>query len=113
MNDLQRKEFDLFAAFTAVCDRLGLPYFLVCGSALGAVKYKGFIPWDDDMDVGMLRGDYERFLREAPALLPEYYFLQSYKSEPAYPSSSPSCGTAAPPTWKRGSLTSKSITVCT
>lgn len=85
MNDLQRKEFDLFAAFTAVCDRLGLPYFLVCGSALGAVKYKGFIPWDDDMDVGMLRDDYERFLREAPALLPEYYFLQSYKSEPAYP----------------------------
>ena len=69
MNDLQRKEFDLFAAFTAVCDRLGLPYFLVCGSALGAVKYKGFIPWDDDMDVGMLRGDYERFLKAAPAVL--------------------------------------------
>jgi lipopolysaccharide cholinephosphotransferase len=85
MNDLQKKEFDLFACFADVCDRLGLPYYLVCGSALGAVKYGGFIPWDDDMDVGMLRADYERFLREAPALIPSHYFLQSYKSDPAYP----------------------------
>jgi lipopolysaccharide cholinephosphotransferase len=57
MNDLQKKEFDLFACFAEVCERLGLPYYLVCGSALGAVKHGGFIPWDDDMDVGMLRAD--------------------------------------------------------
>ena len=85
MNDLQKKEFNLFACFADICERLGLRYFLVCGSALGAVKYGGFIPWDDDMDVGLLRPDYERFLKEAPALLPDEYFLQSFRSDPAYP----------------------------
>lgn len=85
MNELQQKEFRLFACFHKVCEELGLTYFLVCGSALGAVKYKGFIPWDDDMDVGMMREDYDRFMREAPALLPEGIFLQNFRSDPAYP----------------------------
>ena len=85
MNDLQKKELRLLVWFDRVCGELGLPYFLVCGSALGAVKYKGFIPWDDDVDVGMLRGDYDRFMREAPALLPEGIFLQNFRSDPAYP----------------------------
>lgn len=85
MNDLQQKELHLFACFHKACEELGLTYFLVCGSALGAVKYKGFIPWDDDMDVGMLREDYDRFMREAPTLLPEGIFLQNFRSDPAYP----------------------------
>ena len=50
MNALQRKELELFQAFLQVCRQLGLSYYLICGSALGAVKYRGFIPWDDDMD---------------------------------------------------------------
>ena len=85
MNDLQKKEFELFASFVQVCEKLEIPYFLVCGSALGAVKYGGFIPWDDDMDVGLLREDYDRFLLHAPKLLPEWLFLQSFRSDPAYP----------------------------
>lgn len=85
MNELQKKEFELLTLFTQVCDQLGLQYFLVCGSALGAVKYQGFIPWDDDIDVGLLREDYERFLKEAPSLLPKHIFLQNYKTDPAFP----------------------------
>ena len=85
MNDLQKKEWSLLVCFDQICRELGLTYFLVCGSALGAVKYKGFIPWDDDIDVGMLRGDYDRFMREAPGLLPEGIFLQNFRSDPAYP----------------------------
>lgn len=85
MNALQKRELELFQAFLQVCRRLELPYFLVCGSALGAVKYQGFIPWDDDMDVAMLRPDYETFLTEAPALLPKHMFLQNYKTDPAFP----------------------------
>lgn len=85
MTELQKTEFDILCCLDAVCRRLELPYFLVCGSALGAVKYGGFIPWDDDIDVAMYREDYERFLKEAPALLPEHLFLQNYRTDPAFP----------------------------
>lgn len=85
MNELQRAELEIFRAFDSVCNELKLPYFLVCGSALGAVKYQGFIPWDDDLDVGMLREDYETFCEKAPALLPDHLFLQNAKSDPAFP----------------------------
>lgn len=85
MNELQKKEFELLKIFINVCEQLNLRYYLVCGSALGAVKYGGFIPWDDDIDVGMFREDYETFLREAPKLLPDTVFLQNYKSEKTFP----------------------------
>ncbi len=85
MTELQSVEFDIFKCFVRVCEQLNLTYYLVCGSALGAAKYQGFIPWDDDMDVGLFREDYELFLEKAPALLPEHLFLQNYKSDPAFP----------------------------
>lgn len=81
MTELQKKSFELLQIFIKICDKWEIPYFLVCGSALGAVKYGGFIPWDDDMDVGLLREDYERFLEVAPQELPEWCFLQNYKTE--------------------------------
>ena len=85
MNELQTAEFQLLKAFTEICEKLDLPYYLVCGTALGAVKYQGFIPWDDDIDVALLREDYEVFLQKAPGLLPPELFLQNYKSDPAFP----------------------------
>lgn len=84
MTDLQQKEFALLEQFIRVCDQLGLTYYLVCGSALGAVKYKGFIPWDDDVDVALPRDDYEIFLEKAQALLPDWVFLQNYRTDPCY-----------------------------
>lgn len=85
MNTLQAKEKALLEIFIGLCEKLRLPYYLVCGSALGAVKYQGFIPWDDDIDVGLLRQDYESFLEKAPALLPDGVFLQNYRTDPAFP----------------------------
>lgn len=85
MNQLQQKEFEILREFVAVCDKLGLTYYLVCGSALGAVKYGGFIPWDDDVDVAMPRADYEKFLAQAPGLLPAHLFIQNYRTDPAFP----------------------------
>ena len=85
MTELQQREFDILKIFIEICDKLKLKYFLVCGSALGAVKYEGFIPWDDDVDVALLRPDYELFLKEAPKLLPENIFLQNYKTDKKFP----------------------------
>ena len=85
MTELQQQETALLKQFVELCNTLQLRYYLVCGSALGAVKYKGFIPWDDDVDVGMPRRDYETFLDKAPALLPDHLFLQNYRTDPAFP----------------------------
>lgn len=85
MTELQAKEFELLKIFVDICDRYELTYYLVCGSALGAVKYGGFIPWDDDIDVALPRKDYEMFLKVAPAELPDWVFLQNYRTDRNYP----------------------------
>ena len=68
-------ELDLLLRFDEVCKRHGLKYFLAEGSLLGAIRHKGFIPWDDDTDVVMFREDYEQLLTLADEF-PEPYFLQ-------------------------------------
>ena len=85
MNELQKVELDLFMCFSEICEKLNLTYFLVCGSAIGAARHGGFIPWDDDMDVGMYREDYNKFMELASTFLPEGIFLQNYKTDPNYP----------------------------
>lgn len=76
MTELQETELELLKQFLLVCEQFKLTYYLVCGSALGAVKYGGFIPWDDDIDVALPRKDYEVFCREAPKMLPEWCFYK-------------------------------------
>lgn len=85
MNELQKTELEILRAFIVVCKKLDLQYYLVCGSALGAVKYGGFIPWDDDVDVALPREDYKIFIDRAQALLPKHYFVQTYRTDPAFP----------------------------
>lgn len=85
MTDLQKIEFDMLKVVIRICEELHLQYYLVCGSALGAVKYSGFIPWDDDVDVGLFREDYDIFISKAQSLLPKHLFLQNYKTDPKYP----------------------------
>ena len=84
MNDLQKKELELFKAFARVCEKHGLRYFLVGGSALGAIRHKGFIPWDDDIDVGMPRKDYDKFMELQSEFEGTPYFIQNYKTDPCY-----------------------------
>lgn len=85
MNSLQKIEFDMLKEVIRICEELNLRYYLVCGSALGAAKYSGFIPWDDDMDVGIFREDYEIFLQKAQEMLPNHLFLQNYHTDIAFP----------------------------
>ena len=85
MNRLQQIEFEMLKEFVRICEELNLRYYLVCGSALGAAKYGGFIPWDDDIDVGMPRKDYNIFCEKAQALLPPHLFLQNSSTDKSYP----------------------------
>lgn len=85
MNDVQKVVFESFRYFADICEKLNLEYYLVNGSALGAVKYGGFIPWDDDLDVGMPRKDYEIFIEKAGEYLPENLFLQNYRTDKRFP----------------------------
>ncbi len=82
MNALQNELFSIFLAFDEVCKKLGLTYFAFGGTLLGAVRHKGFIPWDDDMDFLMPRRDYNIFAEKAQELLPYYLFVQTNKTDP-------------------------------
>ncbi len=82
--NLKAIELEILKAFVQVCDKLKLKYYLLEGTLLGAVRHKGFIPWDDDIDVGMPREDYERFMLEGQRYLPEWYFVQNLRSEKDY-----------------------------
>ena len=74
--------YKILQEFDRICKELKIPYVLFAGTMLGAVRHQGFIPWDDDLDVLMLREDYERFLNEAETILnKETFFLQKEFSE--------------------------------
>ena len=77
LKEHQQSLYVLLREFDRVCAVLGIRYFLFAGSLLGAVRHQGFIPWDDDLDVILLREDYERLLREGPDVLnKEQFYLQ-------------------------------------
>ena len=83
MNDSKAKEvnlrplwdalLDVFRVFADICERHGLRYCADTGTALGAVRHGGFIPWDDDMDIQMPRPDYDKFVEIAKRELPKGY----------------------------------------
>lgn len=82
---LQLAELELLLEFQRLCKALGLRFYLTAGTLLGAVRHKGFIPWDDDIDVVMPRRDYDKLARLAPKAVSPECVYQEYRTEPNFP----------------------------
>lgn len=85
LRQLHAELHDILGEVCRVCDQASIPYFIQGGTAIGAHFFDDIVPWDDDVDLGMTRDNYERFLREAPALLGPEYTLQEFSTEPNTP----------------------------
>ena len=77
-------EIDLLEKFDECCKDNNLNYFVAGGTLLGAIRHKGFIPWDDDIDVIMTRQDYKKLVKIAPKYFKNQYCFQYYKTEKKY-----------------------------
>ncbi|MBR2870261.1 MAG: LicD family protein [Clostridia bacterium] len=70
--------------FQRICKKHNIKYFADGGTLIGAIRHKGFIPWDDDMDVAMLEEDYEKFCKIAPTEIQEPFFFQHYETQEGF-----------------------------
>ena len=89
MNDFGLKPLwqvllEIYKAYRGICERHNLRHWAAFGTALGAVRHHGFIPWDDDFDVMMPRADYEKFLEIAPKELPYYLKIVNWRNTDGY-----------------------------
>lgn len=82
MKKLWAVELDLLAEFDRVCKKHGITYFVDGGTLLGTIRHQGFIPWDDDVDLVMLREEYEKLLKIVDQEFQHPYFFQTTESDP-------------------------------
>jgi len=82
---LQRQQIELIAEVDRICKKCGIKYNIVGGTMLGAIRHKGYIPWDDDADIGFLREEYEKFRKACKYELdPDKYYMQDLRDTPGY-----------------------------
>ncbi|HFU4234888.1 TPA: phosphorylcholine transferase LicD [Streptococcus suis] len=84
LEKLQQVETDILNVIVKICEDNNIDYFLVGGTLLGAIRHKGFIPWDDDLDIAMPRKDYDRFVDICLKKLPKEYFIHCKYTDDNY-----------------------------
>jgi len=84
MKKLWAIQIDLIRQVDIICERHNMKFYAIAGTALGAVRHHGYIPWDDDVDLAMKREDYNRFIEYAQTELPEPYFVQTPVTDPYF-----------------------------
>lgn len=84
LRQLQLTENEMLKDVVKVCEQYGITYYLSSGTLLGAIRHKGFIPWDDDIDIEIPVNDYRRFLEIAQKALGAQYFVQNYMTDPNF-----------------------------
>jgi len=85
LRKLQLAELEILKVFDTLCRKFNIPYVIFYGSAIGAIRHGGFIPWDDEIDVCMLRKDYETFLQVAEEEYREKYYLLTAEKDNNFP----------------------------
>ena len=81
---LQLMQLEILKVIDTICQKHQIAYSLYGGTLLGAIRHKGFIPWDDDLDICMSRTEYERFLRVWEEEKPQGYLIQNKENTPSF-----------------------------
>ncbi len=81
---LQLEEIKIMKEIDRICKENNIEYFLCNGSLIGAIRHKGFIPWDDDIDIAMTRKNYNKFIKVCPKVIREPFFIDCYQTNKKY-----------------------------
>lgn len=84
LREVQELQLNVLKYIDCLCRKNNITYYLIKGSLLGAIRHGGFIPWDDDIDIAMMRDEYDRFLEICKKDLDDRYFLQNYHTDIDY-----------------------------
>lgn len=81
IDNIHKEDLNIFKEFKKICEKYNLTYYIIGGTFLGAIRHKGFIPWDDDMDIALPREDFNKLLKVANENLPQNMELVSFQNK--------------------------------